>query len=142
MKVLSGVTTFLFTDIEGSTRLWDQEHERMQVALARHDAIVRAAVEDNRGVVVKMSGDGAHGAFDDPLDALGASLQLQQALVDPAATHGVFHRDPADNAFLAPLMPKTRAALGSAAFDAAEGNGRALSYEAAIAGARAWLESA
>ena len=89
MKASSGVTTFLFTDIEGSTRLWDREHDRMQVALARHDAIVRAAVEDNHGIVVKMSGDGAHGAFEDPLDALVATLQLQQGLTDPAATHGV-----------------------------------------------------
>ncbi len=89
MKASSGVTTFLFTDIEGSTRLWDREHDRMQVALARHDAIVRAAVEENHGIVVKMSGDGAHGAFDDPLDALGATLQLQYGLADPAATHGV-----------------------------------------------------
>jgi predicted ATPase/class 3 adenylate cyclase len=85
----SGVTTFLFTDIEGSSRLWDQDHERMRLALARHDAIVRAAVEGNRGTVVKMSGDGVHGVFDDPLDALGATLQLQQALADPTATHDV-----------------------------------------------------
>jgi predicted ATPase/class 3 adenylate cyclase len=89
VKASSGVTTFLFTDIEGSTRLWDREHDRMQVALARHDAIVRAAVENNHGIVVKMSGDGAHGAFDDPLDALVATVQLQQGLADPAATHGV-----------------------------------------------------
>ena len=89
MKAPSGVTTFLFTDIEGSTRLWDREHERMQVALARHDAIVRAVVDSHRGVVVKMSGDGAHAAFDDPIDALEAALQLQHALADPAATHGV-----------------------------------------------------
>ena len=89
MKASSGVTTFLFTDIEGSTRLWDREHERMQLALARHDAIVRAAIEDNHGTVVKMSGDGAHGAFDDPSDALLAALRLQEGLADPAATNGV-----------------------------------------------------
>jgi predicted ATPase/class 3 adenylate cyclase len=85
----SGVTTFLFTDIEGSTRLWDQEHDRMRLALARHDAIARAAVEDNHGVVVKMSGDGTHAAFDDPRDALAAALQLQQALAEPGATHAI-----------------------------------------------------
>ena len=61
----------------------------MRPALARHDAIARSAVEDNRGVVVKMSGDGVHAAFEDPLDALGATLQLQQALADPEVTHGV-----------------------------------------------------
>ena len=46
------VTTFLFTDIEGSTRLWEQESERMRPALARHDAIARASVENNHGLVV------------------------------------------------------------------------------------------
>jgi predicted ATPase/class 3 adenylate cyclase len=85
----SGVTTFLFTDIEGSTGLWERDQQRMELALACHDAIVRAAVEDNHGVIVKMSGDGAHAAFDDPVDALGAALQLQQGLADPRATHAI-----------------------------------------------------
>jgi predicted ATPase/class 3 adenylate cyclase len=75
-------TTFLFTDIEGSTRLWEEQPERMRPALARHDAIARAAVEGHRGQVVKMTGDGLHAAFDDPLDALVATLQLQMKLLD------------------------------------------------------------
>jgi class 3 adenylate cyclase len=49
VQALSAVTTFLFTDIEGSTRLWEQEPERMRLALARHDAIARAAVEARVG---------------------------------------------------------------------------------------------
>ena len=77
MPSSSGVVTFLFTDIEGSTRLWEQDAERMQPALALHDAIVRRAVEEHRGTIVKMTGDGVHAAFDDPLDALEAALQLQ-----------------------------------------------------------------
>ncbi|HXN14966.1 MAG TPA: adenylate/guanylate cyclase domain-containing protein, partial [Usitatibacter sp.] len=85
----SAVTTFLFTDIEGSTRLWEQDPERMRPAMACHDAIARSAVESNHGVVVKMAGDGLHAAFDDPLDAIGATLQLQRALADPQSTHGV-----------------------------------------------------
>ena len=85
----SALTTFLFTDIEGSSRLWEQEPERMRPALERHDAITRSAVEGNRGTVVKMIGDGVHAVFADPLDAVGASLQLQQALADPEATNGV-----------------------------------------------------
>src|ERR1700682_4205576 len=76
------VTTFLFTDIEGSTRLWEQDPERMRPALARHDAIVRAAVEDHRGVIVKMTGDGIHAAFDDPMDAINATVQMQRALAE------------------------------------------------------------
>jgi predicted ATPase/class 3 adenylate cyclase len=83
------VVTFLFTDIEGSTRLWEQEPERMKPALARHDALARAVVEGNHGIVVKMSGDGLHAAFDDPLDALNATLDLQRSLADPESTHGI-----------------------------------------------------
>ena len=85
----SALTTILFTDIEGSTRLWDQEPERMRPALARHDTLARRAVEGHRGIVVKMTGDGLYAAFPDALDALTAILELQQALADPEATGGV-----------------------------------------------------
>ena len=61
----------------------------MRPALAYHDAIARSAVEENRGIVVKMTGDGVHAAFEDPLDAIVATLRLQQALEDPAATSGI-----------------------------------------------------
>jgi predicted ATPase/class 3 adenylate cyclase len=79
----------LFTDIEGSTRLWEQEPERMRPALARHDAIARSSVEANGGRVVKMTGDGLHAAFGDPLDALRATLALQRAMADSQAEMGV-----------------------------------------------------
>jgi predicted ATPase/class 3 adenylate cyclase len=81
----SGISTLLFTDIEGSTRLWEQEGERMSLALAEHDAVSRKAVEDNRGVIVKMTGDGMYAAFGDPVDALNATAQLQEALAARAA---------------------------------------------------------
>jgi predicted ATPase/class 3 adenylate cyclase len=83
------ITTFLFTDIEGSSRLWEQQPGRMQTALAQHDMICRAAVEANHGIVAKMTGDGMCAAFDDPVDALKATLALQTALVEPANTHGI-----------------------------------------------------
>jgi len=85
----TSVTTFLFTDIEGSTRLWEQVPERMQAALARHDALAREAVESRQGSVVKTTGDGIHAAFTDPLDALRAALAFQQALSVPGATGDV-----------------------------------------------------
>jgi predicted ATPase/class 3 adenylate cyclase len=85
----AAVTTFLFTDIEGSSRLWEQEPERMRIALARHDVLARRAVEDHRGTVVKTTGDGLHAAFGDPLDGLAAALGLQRALANPAATGGM-----------------------------------------------------
>jgi len=87
--VSSSVTTILFTDIEGSTRLWEQEGDRMSAALAKHDAFARAAVDSNHGVVVKMTGDGLYAAFDDPLEAVYAAIMLQQSLADPAQTSGI-----------------------------------------------------
>ena len=81
--------TVLFTDIEGGNRLWDQEPQRMPRAMACHDALARAAVEDHRGTVVKMMGGGVYAVFDDALDAVCATLQLQRALADPGATEGV-----------------------------------------------------
>jgi predicted ATPase/class 3 adenylate cyclase len=86
---MSGTVTFLFTDIEGSTQLWEQEPERMRAALARHDGLVRAAVVSNGGTVVKMTGDGVYAAFDDPITACNAALAIQCALVDPSATNGL-----------------------------------------------------
>jgi predicted ATPase/class 3 adenylate cyclase len=83
------VTTYLFTDIEGSTRLWETEPDKMRPALARHDAIVRTCVEGNRGTVVKMSGDGVHAVFADPLDAVRATLELQRTLVELEPTERV-----------------------------------------------------
>ncbi len=61
----------------------------MRSALARHDELTRSAVEQHHGRVVKTTGDGFHAAFEDPLDALNAVLQLQLALSDPGATAGV-----------------------------------------------------
>jgi len=54
----SGTVTFLFTDLEGSTRLWEEHPDEMQAALARHDELLRAAIESCGGLVVKMTGDG------------------------------------------------------------------------------------
>jgi predicted ATPase/class 3 adenylate cyclase len=85
MPSASGVVTFLFTDIEGSTRLWELDAKRMEPALARHDALARDAVQRHRGTLVKTTGDGVHAVFDDPLDAVTAALQLQLALAEPQA---------------------------------------------------------
>ncbi len=71
---------FLFSDIEGSTRLWEQHTERMRDALAQHDAITLAAVMAHKGVLVKRTGDGIHAAFTDVRQALLATLQMQHKL--------------------------------------------------------------
>ena len=82
-------TTLLFTDIEGSTRLWETEPQRMSLALARHDAMARTAVEDHGGIVVKMTGDGFLAAFGNAVDGLTACLALQHALEDATRTNGI-----------------------------------------------------
>ncbi len=86
MQATTGVVTFLFTDVEGSSRLWEREPVRMRGAMERHDAIVKAAVAEHRGKVVKMLGDGVHAAFGDPLGAVNAALAIQRALAETTAT--------------------------------------------------------
>jgi predicted ATPase/class 3 adenylate cyclase len=76
----SRTITHLFTDIEGSSALWEKHPEGMQTALARHDALLREAIEAHAGRVVKTTGDGCHAAFDTALSAIGGALAAQQAL--------------------------------------------------------------
>jgi len=76
----TGTITFLFTDIEGSTRLWEAEPEAMRVAIARHDAILRETIEGQGGHVFKTVGDAFCAAFPRATDAVAAALHAQQAL--------------------------------------------------------------
>ena len=70
----------LFTDLEGSTRLWQQDPQGMETALARHDEIIRTAVESADGRVVKSTGDGFYAVFDGALDGLTACIAAQKGL--------------------------------------------------------------
>jgi len=76
----TGTVTFVFTDLEGSTRLWETEPDAMRVALARHDDIVRSHVEANAGHVVKTTGDGVLAAFGRAPAATLAAIEIQRAL--------------------------------------------------------------
>ncbi len=78
------IVTYLFSDIEGSTRLWETDPDGAAKALAWHDGLSRAAVERHRGTVVKMTGDGMHAAFADPAAAVQAVIDLQTELAHPA----------------------------------------------------------
>ena len=82
----TGTATMLFTDIEGSTALWEQDGARMSQALALHDALARSTVESHGGGVVKTTGDGILAVFDDASAALAATLELQRALHDSAVS--------------------------------------------------------
>ena len=80
MDLPTGIVTFLFTDIEGSSRMWELHPEAMRTAVARHDQLLQAAVIDNNGYVVKMRGDGLHAVFDAVQEAIEAAVAGQQAL--------------------------------------------------------------
>ena len=76
----SGTLTFLFTDIEGSTRLWEHFPEAMKVALRRHDALLRETIETRGGYVFKTVGDAFCAAFSSAPEAMLAALACQQRL--------------------------------------------------------------
>ena len=75
-----GTVTFLFTDLEGPTRRWEAHPQEMRDALARHDVIVRGAVESHGGVVLSTMGDGMAAVFASARDAIRAVLAAQQGL--------------------------------------------------------------
>jgi len=72
--------TFLFTDIEASTRRWESEPEAMASSLTVHDQVVRSAIEGNGGRVFKHTGDGMCAVFDRPGDAVEAAVETQRSL--------------------------------------------------------------
>ena len=79
--LLSGTVTFLFTDIEGSTQLWEQHPEAMGGALQKHDELVRQAIEEKDGRVFKTVGDAFCAVFDDAVKALSAAHTAQTAMM-------------------------------------------------------------
>src|SRR5262245_9962406 len=79
-----GTITFLFSDIEGISRLWEPYPHAMQSALVRHDTILRAAMVDHNGVVFKTVGDGYHAVFQQAVDAVSAAFGAQRALAAEA----------------------------------------------------------
>jgi len=75
-----GNVTFLFTDIEGSTKLWETQAEAMRVALARHDALLRESIGKHAGHIFKTGGDSFYAVFRTAPHALAAALAGQRAL--------------------------------------------------------------
>ena len=88
----SGTVTFLFTDIEGSTRRWEADPEAMRVALAAHDEVLRSAVEGRGGWLFKHTGDGVCAAFSSAPDR-GGGRGGRAAAVGVAGADGDGDRD-------------------------------------------------
>jgi predicted ATPase/class 3 adenylate cyclase len=77
----SGTVTFLFTDVENSSSLWERDGTAMMSALARHVSLLREAVDAHGGVLYKTVGDGTQSAFPTAPAAISAALTAQSALL-------------------------------------------------------------
>ena len=117
----SGTVTFLFTDIEDSTRLWQEQPEAMSHVHALHDQILHEATNANRGYVFQVVGDSFSVAFHNAQDALMATLTAQRELQTR-------QKDSAHEQFISRLS----SILPEAEFKALWVDGRAMTMEQAI----------
>jgi predicted ATPase/class 3 adenylate cyclase len=78
----SGTVTFLLTDLEGSTRMWEQDPDAMKTAMVRHDDLLEKAIAGNRGFVFARMGDGIAAAFGTAKDAIAAADSIRSALAE------------------------------------------------------------
>ncbi|GAA1059101.1 adenylate/guanylate cyclase domain-containing protein [Agromyces bracchium] len=81
-RLPTGTVTFLFTDVEGSTRLVEAAGEQWPALLAEHDRLLREAITGSGGTVVKTEGDGFFAAFASAIDAVAAVVTAQRAIGD------------------------------------------------------------
>ena len=120
----SGTVTFLFTDIEGSTGLWEQDPAAMRVAVDRHLALLTAAVAAHGGVHFKTVGDAIQAAFPTAPTALAAAVDAQRALAAepweetaPLRVRMAIHAGeatPAEGGYLSPALNRLERVLGAA----------------------------
>jgi predicted ATPase/class 3 adenylate cyclase/DNA-binding CsgD family transcriptional regulator len=120
----TGTVTFLFSDVAGSTRLWEQHNGAMAAARARHDDLLQAAVESSHGVLFKRVGDGGHAAFGNAADALASAVAAQRAFqaqawdtAEPLRVRMSLHSGFAelhDGDYFGPPLNRTARLLGAA----------------------------
>jgi predicted ATPase/class 3 adenylate cyclase len=118
----TGIVTFLFTDVEGSTRLWEADPAAMRQAVDRHLTLLDEAIVAHRGVHFKTMGDAVQAAFTTPDDALAAAVAGQRALVaadwgelGPLRVRMAVHvgaATPMDGDYLAPCLNRLSRLLG------------------------------
>jgi class 3 adenylate cyclase len=121
-RVVSGLLTFLFTDIEGSTARWAADRVAMTDALARHDALVHELVAARGGTVFKHTGDGVCAAFESACDAVACAREMQAALdaEDFGAVGGLLVRvglhmgeaEPRDGDWFGPTLNRAARVMG------------------------------
>ncbi len=133
----AGTVTFLFTDIEGSTPLWDAQPAGMRLALQRHDEILGSAIAEYHGHIFATMGDGLAAAFQTAGDAVAASLDVQNRLADETWSAGIELRvrmglhtgevDERDGDYLGPPVNRAARLMGVA-------NGRQIVMSTLTAG--------
>jgi predicted ATPase/class 3 adenylate cyclase/Tfp pilus assembly protein PilF len=121
----SGTVTFLFTDVEGSTRRWEQNSQTARDAIERHFALLDEAIEANHGVRFKTIGDAIQAAFPTAPDALLAAISAQRALaaadwdgLAPLSVRMALHTGaaaPVDGDYLAPALNRLSRLLAAGA---------------------------
>ena len=74
----SSTVTFVLTDLEGSTRLWEQDPDAMKIAMGRHDELLENAIDEHRGFVFSRMGDGLAAAFPTAMDAVSAAARFSR----------------------------------------------------------------
>ncbi|MGH2616310.1 MAG: ATP-binding protein, partial [Thermomicrobiales bacterium] len=119
----SGTVAFLFTDIEGSTRRWEQDHTAMAAAVDRHLALLDAAIAARNGVHFKTIGDAVQAAFHTVPDAVAAAFAAQRAMraedwgeVEPLQVRMAVHLGaavPRDGDYLAAALNRLARLLGT-----------------------------
>jgi predicted ATPase/class 3 adenylate cyclase/Tfp pilus assembly protein PilF len=112
----TGTITFLLTDIQGSSRLWEQYPEAMSAAVTRHDALLTACLEDHGGIIIRSRGEGDSffAVFARASDAVAAACALQQALLADPLTSGRSSADGSDPACPTPLWVRVGIHTGEA----------------------------
>jgi predicted ATPase/class 3 adenylate cyclase len=115
MALPTGMVTFLFTDLVGSSARWDEATDDMREAALRHDELIESAIDGHSGHLVKKMGDGFMAVFEDPADAVTTAVDAQVALRTEAWPETVgtiearmgIHTGPADltdNDYLGPTV--------------------------------------
>ena len=106
--------TFLFTDIEGSTRRWEADPDAMRSALSAHDEVLRSAINGHNGYLFKHTGDGIAAAFRSAQAAIDAAVEAQRALALPVrmgiATGEAHERD---GDYVGPVVNRTARVMGA-----------------------------
>ena len=123
-SIPSGTVTFLFTDVEGSTRLWAERGAEMREAMVLHDRLVREAIEGQSGYVFTTAGDSFAAAFGRAADALEAAVALRTAVNGAAWPPGVTLRvrvglhtgeaDERDGDYFGPAVNRTARLMSAA----------------------------